>query len=282
MEQMPGSTKELDETALSSKSVRRRKLGMILVLIGVLLLVIISSFIGLTAYQNHVTLVSATAVVNAQSTATSVSFQTTLNAQNTATAITGQATASALATANPLIPANNPYPSYMSGQGTLVLLDTLHEQYQWFGGESGCVYRNGAYDVSRDAGVSGTCSGGNELDNFAMEIHFKVIQGDCSEIQIRSFYSFEVCSDSTYAIWKGNINDGTELASGSSSAILKGIGVDNTIGIVANGSFMQLYVNRQKINSITDDADPTGYIGLGAVGITHPTTVAFSDLRVWA
>ena len=279
---MPGSKKELDEMTLSSKSVKRRKLGGILLLIGALLLVMTSSFIGLAAYQNHVALVSATATVNAQGTATSVSFQTTLDAQNTATAITGQATASALATVNPLIPANNPYPSYMPGQGTLVLLDTLSEQYQWFGGESGCAYHNGAYDVSRDAGVSGTCSGGNELDNFALEIHFKVLQGDCSEIQIRSFYSFEVCSDGTYSLWKGNINDGTELASGSSSAIFQGAEVDNTIGIVANGSLMQLYVNRQKINSITDDADSTGYIGLGAVGITHPTTVAFSDVRVWA
>jgi eukaryotic-like serine/threonine-protein kinase len=287
MEQVPDSNRLLDETVPPSKPTKTRKPGRVIVLICVIVLVIASSVIGLATYQNHVASVNATATgnaQNAQSTATTVSYQTTLATQNTATAVTGQATVNALATANPLIPANNPYPSYMPGHGTLVLLDTLSQPYHWFGGQpgdsTGCIFQDSAYYVLIDAGQNVTCNGPSVPDSFALEIHLKVIKGDCGAVQIRSFYLFEICSDGNYSISKAS-GEGSELASGSSSAITKGFGVDNILGIVANGPLMQIYLNRQEITSVNDDSSPSGPIGLGAAGLTNPTVVAFSDCRVW-
>jgi hypothetical protein len=97
-------------------------------------------------------------------------------------------------------------------------------------------------------------------------------------------YLFSVCSSGFYSFIKRASNSrggGTVLKTTNSSAIKQGTGQLNVIAIVANGSRFDLYVNHQKIDSISDGAYNQGYISLIAYDEFIPTTVTYRDARVW-
>lgn len=113
-------------------------------------------------------------------------------------------------------------------------------------------------------------------------------QGDCGGMIIRNDgsnamdYSFQVCQDGSYGFYKYTSNStSSTLTSGNSSAINQGTGQSNTIAIVANGSNFDLGVNSQKIDSASDGAYSTGYIGLIAEANNDATTVTYQDARAW-
>ncbi len=97
-------------------------------------------------------------------------------------------------------------------------------------------------------------------------------------------YFFEVCQDGTYLFSRypdftgNNVKD---LAGGSSAAIVTGLNQTNVIAVVAQGSTLSIYVNKQKITSVSDSTFTHGQIGLFADASNHPTDVAFSDAKVW-
>ena len=114
----------------------------------------------------------------------------------------------------------------------------------------------------------------------------RIIQGDCGGIIFRfqtpnngTFYLFAVCQDGMYALY--NSYDITLIQPNSSSAIHTGLNQSNLIGVVANGSTLDLYVNNQKIDSVSDGTYSHGQIALAADASNDPTEVAFNNARVW-
>jgi serine/threonine protein kinase len=278
----------------------RRKLVWAL-LAAALALVLIVSGIGF-AYQNHLSQVNAQATADTQSTAntqsTSVAHATQV-VQATATAAASQATASALATVGAQATAtaqtviNNPYPSYMSGSGTLVLFDPLQGPDNWrnssnssFGGT--CQFTNGSFHVSQDQPQRFYyCPDSAAFGNFALEVQMNIIQGDCGGVVIRSsgdkLYYFTICADGSYSVWKfvdTSGSDATRLTNGNSGSISSS-GV-NVVGLLANGPAMTLYVNRQQVASVDDSSFASGTIAFVAQDTTNPTEVAYSNARIWA
>jgi hypothetical protein len=70
--------------------------------------------------------------------------------------------------------------------------------------------------------------------------------------------------------------------SSASKAIHTGLNASNIIGVVANGSTLDLYVNKRKIASQTDSTYSHGTIALFAnLYFKHPTEVVYSNARVW-
>jgi hypothetical protein len=82
----------------------------------------------------------------------------------------------------------------------------------------------------------------------------------------------------------GNYNNCkiSPLRSGSSPAISKGLNQPNLAAVVASGSTIDLYVNDQKIDSVSDSSYNQGGIGVFASGVNGGTEIAFNDAKVWA
>jgi len=256
--------------------------SMTILLVGVVFIVVVAS-VGLFAVlRSH-------QVANNPATATAT----------TPASPTGQANSTATtqvnATATFIAQNLNPYPP---NTGTLVLFDPLSDNsqgYNWGEGTndtSGCQFTGGAYQVSIAANTAQFCTAHNlDVSNFAFEVLMTIIQGDCGGIVFRSDhaelngYFLRVCADGRYKLFltvNGKVNNYV-TSSRFGSAFNTGLNQSNQIAIVANGSTITLYVNRQQIDTLTDSTYSTGLIGVGAYDekVTRATVVAFSNARVW-
>lgn len=186
----------------------------------------------------------------------------------------------------------NPYPPF----GTLAVTDALSDNSQGHGWPEfttnsiggACQFTGGAYHVSASkAGYGSFClASKSNFSNFASEVQMRIIQGDCGGLIFRFqqinngiFYYFEVCQNGTYTLWKSY---SAKLIDNASSAVIHtGLNQSNLIAVVANGSTLDLYVNNQRIDSVSDSTSSQGEIGVEASYQTGPTEVVFSNAKVW-
>jgi serine/threonine protein kinase len=187
-----------------------------------------------------------------------------------------------------------PYSPY---KGTPVLNDPLRDNSQGFNwlvtsdSSGSCAFTGGAYHARTGAGYYYPCiANATDFDNFAYEVQMKIIKGDCGAILFRvdsantSFYYFRVCQDGSYALYRYTNYAGSNLiAPQSNSVINAGLNQSNLVAVVAQGSTLDLYVNQQKVDSISDNTYSHGKIGIVADGFpgSHPTEVAYSNAKVW-
>ncbi len=220
----------------------------------------------------------------------------TAQANLTATANANlMATAQANLTATASVVAANQNP-YVSG-GTLVMLDPLSDNSRGFAWAQGtaadgaCTFTAGGYQVnSAKTQFYYYCpSTGNTYSNFTFETQVKIVKGDCggfifrADINTGKLYLFEVCTDGSYSLYVyRNLNgDSTLLANASSATIKSGLNQPNVLAVTAQGGTLTLYVNRQKITSVTNTAYNQGQVGMVADSINNATGVVFSNARLW-
>jgi len=237
--------------------------------------------------------------VNASATAdadyaTSSANDTTATAQADANT-TATAQVHATATADTI--ANNPYPSYLSGNGALTFADPLNTENHWHaithdstGGN--CQFTSGSYHISQSQkGYFMGCVADGTFSNFALEVQMTIIHGECGGLVFRQnssqtqLYYFHICQDGSYRIIKYISNSGTDakmMQDSNSSSIITGLNQQNTIAVVARGSTFTFYVNQQQIDREQDSSYTTGNIGLIAtLQAGNATEVAYSNARVW-
>ncbi len=189
------------------------------------------------------------------------------------------------------------YPSYFPGKGTLAYSDPLTQpDSRWnnsfnrsFGGEAQ-FYKGIYYIVQSRTNATYYSSSKGDFRNFAFEVQMIIVKGDCGGIIFRnnsvqgSNYFFEVCQSGGYALLRYPNSSGKNvkiLRNNSSRAIHTGYDNTNVIAVVANGSSLDLYVNRQKIDHVNDTTYSHGSFGLCAVAIKNPTEVAYGNAMVW-
>ena len=182
--------------------------------------------------------------------------------------------------------------------GTLALSDPLHDSSRGYwhvgpddvGGD--CEFLGNAYHVSQSrTNYFQSCSEPTDFSNSAFEAQMTIVKGDCGGLEFRSdrntgkSYDFVVCQNGSYMLVlyvDFTSTNSKTLISGSSSAIHTGLNASNVIAVVANGSTLDLYVNMQKIASVTDSTSSRGVIGLIAyLSYNNPTEVVYSNARVW-
>ncbi len=184
-----------------------------------------------------------------------------------------------------------------AGSMTTLLVDPLSNNsngYFWNEGSDGygtCEFTNSTYQVSTSQGTTRFCVASvTDFSNLSYEVQMTIIQGDCGGITFRAntansnLYFFRVCQGGSYALrlYVDNVNaDAQTLVSSSSSLIHKGLNQSNTIAVVANGNTLNLYVNQQKVDSISDSTYSHGQVGVVADAISNQTEVVFSNARVW-
>ncbi len=250
---------------------RQRKSSMLIgilsgIIVTVLILASVGAFVLLTKGAK-----------NTPSGNTSLPTVTTASTQMTATAAAG-----------------NPY----THNGTLILSDPLNDNSKGYGWSeytstkysTSCQFTGGAYAASTPLYVANFCyATATNFSNFAFEMQMKIIKGDCGAILFRansanqSFYYFVICQNGLYAVGAFNGSAWHDLINFQpSSAINQGLGQTNLVAVVARGNSLDLYVNHQKINSISDGTYRQGQIGACASGHDgDPTEVQFSNAKVW-
>jgi transcriptional regulator with XRE-family HTH domain len=199
-------------------------------------------------------------------------------------------------------PQAHPYPGYLPGNGALAFFDPLREarESQWpsysnkdttTGGA--CQFTGGAYHVSQAVnGYFTLCTTTRVFSNFAFEVQLTITQGDCGGIAFRlkkfEHYDFSICQNGESCITKFvsvSSSDAQSLYCCTSSAVHTGLGHQNKLAVVANGSTMTFYVNEQQIDQEQDSSYTSGKIALTANPFynkdAHATEVAYSNARLW-
>lgn len=274
----------------------RRRISPKVLAIG---LVVLAVFLSVNGYLYY------TASHSAHQTSTtapaSATSQITNTAQPSATAKpteAAQPTATAVPQVNPTKPVATPPPQQVSTPtpqpgSALVLNDPLTAQdaNQWSlvtftGGAGGCGFSNGAYHaVAAQAGSFAICTAqATNFANFTYQVQMTILSGttqDGGGLIFRSSngsaYRFRVGINGSFDL----VDQIKELASGSSPAIKTGLNQTNLLTVVARGSSISLYVNKQLIANVHDSLSGSGSIGMLAVDFTNPTDVAFNNAQVW-
>jgi eukaryotic-like serine/threonine-protein kinase len=271
---------------------RGSRIGLIIGLVVLVLIIIVGGVLAISHLGTQGSSTSATPTV-APAQATEAA-----QAHATSTAITAvTATALAEASATAAVIAANPNP-YTPGLGKLALVDPLSDNSKGYAWDTGtqtdgtCAFNGGSYHSSTPkTQFYYVCSAGaTDYSNFAFEIQAKILKGDCAGTIYRAdtntgkWYFLEVCQDGSYNFSRYldfTGNNVKNLAGGSSAAITTGLNQTNTIAVVAQGSTLSIYVNKQKITTVNDITLTHGQIGVAADANNHPTEVAFNNAKVW-
>jgi hypothetical protein len=187
----------------------------------------------------------------------------------------------------------NPYPPHT---GSLVLSDPLRDNSKgnhWdvgtFANASSCAFTGGAYHMA--VAVKGhlfACHAGSaSFADLAYEVQMTILAGDRGGLFFRQvgtsgpYYYFSIKTDGSYELdsFKGSAT--RVLQRGTSPAIKAGLNQINLLAVVAQGSSITLYVNRQSIAHLSDSTSARGLIGLAADATDQPAVVAFSNANVW-
>jgi serine/threonine protein kinase len=244
---------------------------------------------------------NATSTAQGQMTATTIQQTAAVNKQATSTIATATAQANATATvqvgATATVVAQNPDP-YVPNSRKLALLDPMSQPYLWqnytntsFGGS--CQFKSNSLHVTQTKSPNFYyCTASTE--NYAdatFEVQMTILQGDCGGITFRAnpsanqLYFYRVCVDGRYDLYLYVSSSGSTartLIQSSSSLINKGVNQSNLLAVVTNGNQVDLYANKQKIDSISDPTYKQGLFGVVANSLSTTTEVAYSNARIWA
>lgn len=260
---------------------RRRPSGRLFVLIGLVVLVIlagITAAIGIPLHNTQVANDNATATAHTQGT---------VGAHNaTSVALTkATATAQTAATATAIV---STYPFSATVKLSDPLSDNSHgENWQT---TSNCTFTGGAYHAKEsNANTFYTCAGVNtNFSNFTYQVTMQIVKGDSAGITFRGddanskYYTFIIATDGSYALflYTGATSPKT-LKYGTAGPFNTGLGQSNDIGVVARGSSISLYINKQEIAAITDSTYNSGQIGMVVYDLGKDVEAVYSNLKVW-
>jgi hypothetical protein len=119
--------------------------------------------------------------------------------------------------------------------------------------------------------------------NFAYQVQVTILHGFFAGLIFRAdnngdFYYFQIGSNQFDELDSIQSGGSTVLTNANYNATIDSQGKSNTIAVVANGSAIVLFVNGQKIDSVTDSTFSQGYVGVAA---STSTEAVFSNALVW-
>jgi len=255
---------------------KRGKTGLIIGIIALVVVIILVSIIGVV-YSNGQHQLTVQATATAQTNATS-----TAQAQIKATSVAATAIATTYPFSNKIL-LNDPLSDNSKG----MKWDVSSNQT---GGS--CQFTGQAYHAREtQAGYFNTCfANQSHFSDYTFQVDMTITSGDRGGLLFRAdsvnnkLYYLRLDQDGTYSLFLYVDNTGTNARSldhGSATGFNSGLNQKNTVGVVARGNSIGLYVNKQLINTITDNTYTTGEIGLTAESHTASTEVIYSNLMIF-
>ncbi len=236
---------------------------------------------------------ATTTAANATANVYDATAQATFQVESTATAaaqatvqVKANATAEAVANASPIAyPLQNMSP---------ILNDPLQENskgYQWEVDDpssGNCKFINRTYDINTH-NLEQCFARSTDFRNFIYEVQMKIVKGDGGGIAFRAdptedqYYYFAINQNGSYSIHWASIfgNNRAVLAQGSSSAIHQGLNQTNLVAAVVRGTFIEVYVNHERVAVVGSSTYTHGRIGVIVTGSQNPTEVIFQNAKVW-
>lgn len=160
----------------------------------------------------------------------------------------------------------------------------------WHQGDS-CSFHGGAYHIKsvEQSYYSWCIAEIPTFRNFAFQVSMTVMEGDGGGLVFRSegksgnYYYFHVGQDGSFGFAIFAVPGGEkDVLTGTSDRINTGIGQTNLLCVIARGSEIAMYVNRQPVAEAQDSAYQGGQVGVVADEDSDTTDVAYSDAQVWA
>jgi len=234
------------------------------------------------------------AQIRAQATATA---QSQANTAATATAqVIHNANATATAQAQATLTAQqNIYTQATNGNPAISDALAKNSPLQWneydTSSNGGCVFTAGTYHVKEYAsGYFQPCfaQAGN-FSNFTLQVQMTILSGEYGGIIFRAddqnskFYLLQIGTNNSYQLFKYTSNNGDNASTllTSYSSIIKGQNQPNLLTLIARGNQLTLFVNKQYIDTASDNTYKAGMIGLVAYDKSMFSEVAFSYLQMW-
>lgn len=272
-------------------------------LVGLALLILLSG-LGLVFYAA----IYHPAQLKVQATAT-ISALFTANARSTAIANT-QATGTAQAYTNATATAQAQ--ATVDAQATTTALDAIYtratsgrpvlddplagqdgnnwDQGQASGG-GGCFFAGGALHVSiQSSNFYLPCmANATNFSNFAFQIQAKILTGSHAGLIFRGnnntnkFYLVDIGRDGSCTLFfTKNSGRSMALADTPTTVVKTGLNQVNLITVIARGSTISIYINKQFVFTISDSTYISGQIGVFAAADNQPTEASFTHAQVWA
>lgn len=154
---------------------------------------------------------------------------------------------------------------------------------------SGCDFVNGEYQVQevRQDFLQACLADATSFSHFVYQVTMSIDSGNEGGIVFRAnpaksqYYLFriDVNGDYTLDLYQGNTY--TRLTSGTSDAIIEGVGVSNQLAVIADKDALSLFVNQNYIGGASNQALSAGAIGVAAVNTALPATASFTSAEVW-
>jgi len=166
----------------------------------------------------------------------------------------------------------------------------------WVAAKGNCAFTGTtlhATFTSTAASTAGICANSSlSLDNFAYQARVNIVQGSLAALVFRfnalssGAYAFAVTPQGVYVLESVAGSSQTNakiLAGANSSTITPGLNQSNLLTVIARGTTINIYINKQFITTITDSTSSSGQIGVlaGASGPNLPVDVAFSEMQAW-
>jgi len=246
---------------------------MVIVLAVVALVIIVGGIvIGFAVANGQKGSADATATAQANATATAhANASATANAAASATAIA------------------NTYP-FSNNQ---VLNDPLSDNNKGNNWETGtfCQFTGSAYHVSdTQTNTFSTCFGTNtNFSNFTFQAEMVISKGDGGGLLFRGntktsqLYRVTFFTNGHYGVYVYVDTTGTNARILKYDVMPSSVDLTqtNTVGVVARGSTITIYLNQTEVTSITDSTYSSGEIGFSAYDLTNATDVVFTNAKVW-
>jgi hypothetical protein len=175
--------------------------------------------------------------------------------------------------------------------GTPVIDDPMdkHEGITWIEGSSNgasCRIQGAAYHIHISTQPSYYCfAPGSFFHDLAFQVRITIIQGDSGGMFFRTStsnsYLGYIDVNGHYAL--GVIKNGEQnmLKAGSSAMLATGRGHSHLLTVIARGSALYLYLDKDFIDQAVDTSSAEGQVGLFAASDQGPTDVAFQNVKIW-
>jgi hypothetical protein len=258
----PGMSQSLP----SQQEARHRGLSLAMALLLIIIAIVIISGSGLIYYVAA----AHPADLQAQATTVAQSFLTEQAQHMSPQGIYAQAT-SGKPTINDTLsnPANSTWHNSSTAQGS-------------------CAFSQGAFHITVQGNFVYFCHSQMRFSNFAFQVQMTIIKGTTGGLIFRAnespllHYLFGIHSSGFYIFDVLTSSESKLLSYGPSAAIKTESGQPNLLTVIARGSTMYLYINKQFVANAQDSTYSSGQIGLFATNQADSTNIAFSNVQVWA